>query len=207
MNGLGKTEQEEFAASFTDTFASAAVTAGEFAIARQVYETLQERFPGQPRPPREGRQGAGPARQGRQARARRSRPRTSRARPSGSNRSRASTSWSTSGPPGARRASPSCRGSRTPTASTTTRASRSSASASTRPEPPWSTSSRCASSPGPRSTTRTAGADLVEAFGVSSIPAAYLIDPEGKIIRLDLRGPVLETTLAQLMPTMPKTTK
>ena len=47
--------------------------------------------------------------------------------------------------------------------------------------------------PWPRSTMRTAGADLVEAFGVSSIPAAYLIDPEGKIIRLDLRGSGLDT--------------
>ena len=45
----------------------------------------------------------------------------------------------------------------------------------------------------------TAGADLVEAFGVSSIPAAYLLDPTGKVVRLDLRGPALEATLAKVM--------
>jgi thiol-disulfide isomerase/thioredoxin len=41
-------------------------------------------------------------------------------------------------------------------------------------------------------------ADLVEAFGVRSIPATYLIDPEGTIIRLDLRGKALDETLSRL---------
>lgn len=45
----------------------------------------------------------------------------------------------------------------------------------------------------------TAGADLVEAFGVTSIPASYLIDPEGTIIRLDLRGPAFDAALGQLI--------
>ncbi len=40
--------------------------------------------------------------------------------------------------------------------------------------------------------------DLVEALGVTSIPATYLIDPEGTIIRLDLRGKALDETLARL---------
>src|SRR5205823_3796527 len=40
-------------------------------------------------------------------------------------------------------------------------------------------------------------ADLVEAFGVSSIPASYLIDPEGTVVRLDLRGKALEETLSR----------
>ena len=34
LGGLGKTDQEEFASSFTDTFATSAVTAGEFTTAR-----------------------------------------------------------------------------------------------------------------------------------------------------------------------------
>jgi peroxiredoxin/predicted negative regulator of RcsB-dependent stress response len=42
-------------------------------------------------------------------------------------------------------------------------------------------------------------ADLVEAFGVSSIPASYLIDPEGNIIRLDLRGKALDETLRRMI--------
>jgi hypothetical protein len=32
----------------------------------------------------------------------------------------------------------------------------------------------------------------------SSIPATYLIDPDGKIIAKDLRGPSLEAKLAEL---------
>jgi peroxiredoxin len=45
----------------------------------------------------------------------------------------------------------------------------------------------------------SAGGDLVEAFGVGSIPATFLIDPQGTIIRLELRGPALEKVLAQLV--------
>jgi peroxiredoxin/predicted negative regulator of RcsB-dependent stress response len=40
--------------------------------------------------------------------------------------------------------------------------------------------------------------DLIEALGVTSIPATYLVDPEGTIIRLDLRGKALDETLAGL---------
>jgi hypothetical protein len=40
--------------------------------------------------------------------------------------------------------------------------------------------------------------DLIETLGVTSIPATYLIDPEGTIIRLDLRGKTLDETLARL---------
>jgi peroxiredoxin len=45
----------------------------------------------------------------------------------------------------------------------------------------------------------TAGVDLVEAFGVASIPASYLIDPQGTIVRLDLRGGSLDEALAKLI--------
>jgi peroxiredoxin len=44
-----------------------------------------------------------------------------------------------------------------------------------------------------------AATDLVQAFGVSSIPATYLIDPQGTIIRLDLRGKALDEALARLI--------
>jgi thiol-disulfide isomerase/thioredoxin len=44
----------------------------------------------------------------------------------------------------------------------------------------------------------TSPADLVELFGVTSIPAAYLVDPEGNIVRLDLRGKNLDETLARV---------
>jgi peroxiredoxin len=45
----------------------------------------------------------------------------------------------------------------------------------------------------------TAGGDLVEAFGVRSIPATFLISPEGTIIRLELRGQALDKALEALI--------
>jgi peroxiredoxin len=45
------------------------------------------------------------------------------------------------------------------------------------------------------------GGDLVESFGIGSIPANFLIDPQGTIIRLELRGPALDQALAQLIKT------
>ncbi len=43
------------------------------------------------------------------------------------------------------------------------------------------------------------GGDLVEAFGVGSIPATFLLDPQGNVIRLDLRGPALDQVLSQVI--------
>jgi len=48
----------------------------------------------------------------------------------------------------------------------------------------------------------TSGGDLVEAFGVSNIPASYLIGPDGTIARIELRGPALEQAMAKLMRAM-----
>lgn len=45
----------------------------------------------------------------------------------------------------------------------------------------------------------SAGGDLVEAFGVNAIPATFLIDPRGTVIRLELRGSTLAKTLASLL--------
>ena len=45
----------------------------------------------------------------------------------------------------------------------------------------------------------TCDGDLVEAFGIKSIPASFLIDPSGTIVRLDLRGPALDKALETLM--------
>jgi peroxiredoxin len=43
------------------------------------------------------------------------------------------------------------------------------------------------------------GGDLVEAFGVKTIPATFLIDPNGVITRLELRGPALDEALTKLL--------
>jgi peroxiredoxin len=53
--------------------------------------------------------------------------------------------------------------------------------------------------PWPQLHNATSSADLVESFGVSSIPATYLIDPQGTIVRLDLRGKKLDQVLGQLI--------
>ena len=45
----------------------------------------------------------------------------------------------------------------------------------------------------------SAGGDLVEAFGVNAIPATFLIDPKGTVIRLELRGATLPKALATLL--------
>ncbi len=45
----------------------------------------------------------------------------------------------------------------------------------------------------------TAGADMVEAFGVGTIPATFLIDPRGNIIRMELRGQSLDKALDALL--------
>lgn len=44
MKGLGKPEQEEFAANFADSLASAATAAGEYPVSRKVYQTLLDRY-------------------------------------------------------------------------------------------------------------------------------------------------------------------
>jgi thiol-disulfide isomerase/thioredoxin len=45
----------------------------------------------------------------------------------------------------------------------------------------------------------TSGGDLVEAFGVRTIPATFLLAPDGTIIRLELRGPALDKALEILI--------
>ena len=44
----------------------------------------------------------------------------------------------------------------------------------------------------------SADGDMVEAFGVGTIPATFLIDPNGTVIRLELRGAALDSTLEKL---------
>jgi peroxiredoxin len=53
--------------------------------------------------------------------------------------------------------------------------------------------------PWPQVHNGSSSADLVDLFGVITIPAVYLIDPEGTILRLDLRGKALEDTLSRMI--------
>jgi thiol-disulfide isomerase/thioredoxin len=45
----------------------------------------------------------------------------------------------------------------------------------------------------------TCTGDLIQAFGVNTIPATFLIDPRGVIVRIDLRGPALDKALESLI--------
>lgn len=45
----------------------------------------------------------------------------------------------------------------------------------------------------------TSGDDLVAAFKVGAVPASFLVDPQGKVIRLDLRGDDIDAVLASLL--------
>jgi hypothetical protein len=44
MNGLGGSDQEEFAVNFADTLATAATAAGEVEVTRKIYDTLLKKF-------------------------------------------------------------------------------------------------------------------------------------------------------------------
>lgn len=46
----------------------------------------------------------------------------------------------------------------------------------------------------------TGGGDPVEVFGVNKIPASFLIDQKGTVVRIDPRGPALAKALETLLP-------
>ena len=131
LKSLGKPEQEEFAANFADSLATAATAAGEYPVARRVYRRSSTATPtartsfrrSKARSPASTRLASPPPRWPR---------RTSKATSSGSTRSKGGTCLSISGPPGAPLASPSCRASRPRTRNTMRAGSRSSGSVSTR---------------------------------------------------------------------------
>jgi thiol-disulfide isomerase/thioredoxin len=200
LGGLGKSDQEEFATSFSDNFATAAITAGEFTTARAVFVTLQARFPdspalrdkatrelsrldkvGKPAPDMAAQDLAGKtvrlgALQGKYVLV---------------------DFWATwcapciAELPRLQDAYRKYHAAGFEIIAVSLDDTRSAVVDFVKVRRlPW-----------PQIHNATAGADLVEAFGVSSIPAAYLVDPEGKIIRLDLRGPALDTTLSRLIKT------
>ncbi len=53
--------------------------------------------------------------------------------------------------------------------------------------------------PWPQLHNATCTQDIVAAFGVNNIPATFLIDPKGHVVRLELRGKALGKALAELI--------
>jgi peroxiredoxin len=198
MRGLGKEDQEEFAANFADTLAGAATTAGEYAIAQQVYEILLERYGESPTLRQKIRDDLS-----RLDKVNKPAPGLSVKDVKGEQFRLADLKgkyvlvdfWATWCAPcvaelpkvQAAYAKYHGRGfevvgvslDETKTALLDFVKSR---------NIPWRQIHNASS-----------GGDFVEAFGVNSIPATFLIDPEGTIIRLELRGPALDQTLAKLI--------
>ncbi len=206
MKGLGKSDQEEFATSFSETFATSAISVGEFAIARQVFQTLQERFPdSQGLRDKAAREMARLDKVGKPAPSFEAQDLSGKAIRMESLKGKfvLVDFWATWCAPcvgelpklqeayrkfhdaGFEILSVSLDDTRTAVTDFV----------------------KVRRLPWPQLHNGTAGADLVDAFGISSIPASYLVDPSGKIVRLDLRGTTLDTTLAQAMTTTQKTNK
>jgi thiol-disulfide isomerase/thioredoxin len=198
MSGLGKPDQEDFATSFSDTFATAALAAGEFPTARKVYETLSERFPDSTRIREKAAKELGrldkvgkpvPAIEAQDLAGKPVRMEALRGKfvlvdfwatwcaPCLAELPRLQGAYGKYHPAGLEVVAVSLDETRGAVADFV----------------------KVRNLPWIQVHNATAGADLVEAFGVSSIPASYLVDPEGRIVRLDLRGPALEITLAKLI--------
>jgi peroxiredoxin len=198
MHGLGQSDQEEFAASFSDTLANSAIAAGEFAVARQVYSTLLSRFSESPN-----------LRQKIEGDLKRidkvGRPAPSfaaediKGRPIRLDAYRGKyvlvDFWATWCAP--------CVGElpRLQEAHRTYHEAGLEIIGVSLDESKTAVSdfAKVRKLPWPQIHNASSTADLVEAFAVGSIPATYLIDPEGTIIRLDLRGKVLDQALSRLI--------
>jgi peroxiredoxin len=198
MQGLGQTEQEEFAVSFADNFAATAITAGNFGVAREVYNTLLSRFKDSPnlrqkvasdlkRLDKVGKPAPAFAVQdlsGRTVRLDAYRGKyviidfwATWCAPCIGELPRLQAAYGRYKDSGLEIISISLDETKTAVADFV----------------------KVRNLPWPQIHNASSSADLVEAFGVVSIPAAYLVDPEGTVIRLDLRGKALDDTLARLV--------
>jgi len=198
MQGVGQNEQEEFAASFAENLAAVAITAGEFAAARDVYTTLLARFSDSPnlrqkvqaelkRLDKVGK--PAPAFAAEDLKGQVVRLAAYRGKyvlvdfwatwcaPCVAELPRLQAAYRTYHDAGFEIIGVSLDENKTAAADF----------------------ARVRNLAWPQLHNATSSADLVDLFGVTSIPAAYLIDPEGNIVRLDLRGKNFDETLARLI--------
>jgi peroxiredoxin len=198
IQGLDQNEQEEFAASFTENLATEAITAGEFGIAREVYTLLQSRFSESPnlrqkierelkRLDKVGK--PAPAFTSDDINGKTVRLDAYRGKyvlidfwatwcaPCITELPRLQTAYRTYHDAGLEIIAVSLDDSKTAVVDFV----------------------KARKIPWPQLHNASGSADLVEAFGVSSIPATFLIDPQGTVTRLDVRGKVLDETLGRLL--------
>jgi peroxiredoxin len=198
MKGLGQSDQEEFATSFSDTLASSAIAAGEYAVARQVYATLLSRFGESPnlrqkvegdlkRLDKVGRPAPRFTAEDIQGRAIRLDAYRGKyvlvdfwatwCAPCVGELPRLQDAYRRYHDSGLEIISVSLDESKAAV----------------------SDFAKIRNLPWPQIHNASSTADLVEAYAVGSIPATYLIDHEGTIIRIDLRGKSLDQTLSRLI--------
>ena len=198
MQGLGQSDQEEFATSFSDTLANSAIAAAEYGVAREVYSTLRSRFGESPnlrqkidadlkRLDKVGRPAASFTAEditGKSIRMDAYRGKhvlvdfwATWCAPCVGELPRLQEAYRKYHDAGFEIISVSLDESKTAV----------------------SDFAKVRSLPWPQLHNATCTVDLVEAFAVGSIPATYLVDPDGTIIRLDLRGKALDQTLSRLI--------
>ena len=198
MKGLERAEQEEFASNFADSLASAAIAAGEFDVAKQVYETLLERFGDNP--------------------ALRTKVKDDLARialvgrpaPDPPVRDRAGATFRFSDYKGkyvlidfwATFSAPSVAD--LPNLQATYKAYHAKGFEIVSVSLDETTQAlndflKTHDMPWRHVHNATGGADLADAFGVNTIPATFLLGPDGDVIRLELRGPALGKAMAAFL--------
>jgi peroxiredoxin len=198
MRGLGKEDQEEFAVNFADTLASAATAAGEYAIAKQVYETLLDRYGESPtlrQKVREDLSRLDKVNKPAPALAVKDVKGASFRLPDLKGKYVLVDFWATWCAPCVAELP------KVQEAYTKYHAAGFEVVGVSLDETRTALLDfvKARNIPWRQVHNASGGGDLVEAFGVNSIPATFLIDPEGTIIRLDLRGPALDQTLAKLI--------
>jgi peroxiredoxin len=206
MQGIGQNEQEEFATSFSDSLAAAAITAGEIAAAREVYTTLLDRFRDSAnlrqkvqgdlkRLDKVGKLAPSFATQdinGRTVRLDAFRGKyvlldfwATWCAPCIGELPRLQAAYRAYHDAGFEIIGVSLDESKTAVADFV----------------------KARSIPWPQIHNASGSADLVDGFGVGSIPATYLIDPDGTITRLDLRGKALDEMLGRVLKSPARTAR
>ena len=198
IKGLDKQDQEEFASNFADSLATAAVVAGEFDVAKSVYETLIEKYGDNPNLRSKVKDDLGRIAM------------IGKAAPSPPVRDRAGVTFRLSDYAGkyvlvdfwATWCAPCVADLPNLRAAYKTYHPKGLEVVSVsldETDAPLSDFLKTHDMPWRHVHNPSGGADLAEAFGVNTIPATFLLGPDGKVIRLELRGAALAKTLGTII--------